>query len=211
MDVDEKSHKKEAGRKKRRRSNKEEQVVEDQESKPGKRKKTVTDPASEVDSKELTSPNKEIEDDDEAGVSTEESPAKGPKKPSKRQIKKEKLERKIAEQKESSKLEAAQKAITYVSKWKHAKSDWKFEKLRQIWLMDHLLDDNLVPDSIFPIALEYFEGCKGMARQQLVKKMMEVIKKVEEQLASNEDETEVTATSEYSRARQILQALPTET
>ncbi|XP_015511456.1 cholesin [Neodiprion pinetum] len=209
MDVDEKSHKKEAGRKKRRRSDKQEQVVEDQQSKPGKRKKAVTDPVFEIESKKLR-PSKEIENDDEAGVSTEESPAKEPKEPSKRQMKKEKLQRKIAEQKESSKLEAAQKAITYISKWKHAKSDWKFEKLRQIWLMDHLLDHNSVPDSIFPIALEYFEGCKGMARQQLVKKMMQVVKKVEEQVASNKDETEATATSEYLRARQILQALPTE-
>lgn len=76
--------------------------------------------------------------------------------------------------------------------------------------MDNLLDGDLVPDSVFPIALEYFEGCKGMARQQLVKKMMDVIRKVEEERSNKEEESENTDTVEYLRARQVLQALPTE-
>lgn len=94
--------------------------------------------------------------------------------------------------------------------WKHAKSEWKFEKLRQIWLLDHLLDDELIPDDIFPTVLEYFEGCKGMAREQLLKKGMDVIRKREDSEETPLVE-EATESVEYKRARQLLQALPTET
>lgn len=79
--------------------------------------------------------------------------------------------------------------------------------MRQIWLIDNLLDETSIPDDIFPTVLEYFEGCKGMAREQLLKKGMDVIKKVEEN-DGNKDEMESVA---YQRARKLLQALPTET
>lgn len=135
------------------------------------------------------------------------SDAKKPKQPSKRQVKRERAEKKENEKKEAGRLEAMKKGLSYVSKWKHAQSEWKFEKLRQIWLMDNLLDETSIPDDIFPTVLEYFEGCKGMAREQLLKKGMGVIKKVEED-EENKDETESVA---YQRARRLLQALPTET
>lgn len=92
--------------------------------------------------------------------------------------------------------------------WKHARSEWKFEKLRQIWLIDNLLDETSIPDDIFPTVLEYFEGCKGMAREQLLKKGMDVVRKVEENEETKEEEVESVA---YQRARKLLQALPTET
>lgn len=92
--------------------------------------------------------------------------------------------------------------------WKHARNEWKFMKVKQIWLIDNLLDETAVPDSIFPTVLEYFEGCKGMARETLLKKGMDVIKKYEQKL---EDSEEITETIELTRARQLLKALPTET
>ena len=86
-----------------------------------------------------------------------------------------------------------------------------------MWLIDNLLDAATVPDDIFPTVIEYFVGCKGMARQQLLKKGMDVVRKQEEQQQRQEEETapeeETTSKSEveYKRARQLLQALPTET
>lgn len=91
--------------------------------------------------------------------------------------------------------------------WKHAQNEWKFEKLRQIWLMDNLLDETCIPEDIFPTVLEYFEGCKGMAREQLLKKGMDFIRKVEE----NEEDIDEVESVAYQRARKLLQALPTET
>ncbi|EFN69070.1 Uncharacterized protein C7orf50-like protein, partial [Camponotus floridanus] len=88
--------------------------------------------------------------------------------------------------------------------WKHSRSEWKFEKLKQIWLMDNLLDENSIPDTIFPLVLEYFEACKGTARKVLVQKGMDVIKKAEE---NDEIKNDIIESTAYKRARQLLQVL----
>ncbi|KAK9302218.1 hypothetical protein QLX08_005669 [Tetragonisca angustula] len=129
------------------------------------------------------------------------------KQPSRRQLKREKAEKEENEKRMTNRVEVMKKGLNYVSKWKHARSQWKFEKLRQIWLIDNLLDETSIPNDIFPTVLEYFEGCKGMAREQLLKKGMDIIRKVEEN-EENKDEIESIA---YQRARELLQALPTET
>lgn len=69
-----------------------------------------------------------------------------------------------------------------------------------------MLDEISIPNDIFPTVLEYFEGCKGMAREQLLKKGMDVIRKVEE----NEENKNKVESVVYQRARKLLQALPTE-
>ncbi|XP_017881603.1 uncharacterized protein C7orf50 homolog [Ceratina calcarata] len=132
---------------------------------------------------------------------------KSPKQPSKRQLKKERAERKENEKRMAIKIDAMKKGLNYVSTWKYARSEWKFEKLRQIWLIDNLLDETSIPDDIFPTVLEYFEGCKGMARELLLKKGMDAIKKIEENV-ENKEELESVA---YQRARKLLQALPIDT
>ncbi|XP_012171651.2 uncharacterized protein LOC100642225 isoform X2 [Bombus terrestris] len=125
---------------------------------------------------------------------------------SKRQLKKQKAEQRKNEKRMANRIEAMTKGLNYVSKWKYARSEWKFEKIRQIWLIDNLLDKAHIPDDIFPIVLEYFEGCKGMARELLLKKGLDVVRKVDNE--ENKDEVESIA---YQRARKLLQALPTET
>ncbi|XP_071870682.1 uncharacterized protein isoform X2 [Bombus fervidus] len=132
--------------------------------------------------------------------------SKTPKQPSKRQLKKLKAEKRKNERRMANRIEAMTKGLNYVSKWKYARSEWKFEKIRQIWLIDNLLDETYIPDDIFPIVLEYFEGCKGMARELLLRKGLDVVRKVENE--ENKDEVESIA---YQRARKLLQALPTET
>jgi hypothetical protein len=75
--------------------------------------------------------------------------------------------------------------------------------------MDNLLDNDSVPDTVFPIVLEYFEGCKGMARQVLLKKGMEIIRKAEEEEDENH-RTDIVESIAYERARRLLQALPSD-
>ncbi|CAL1678319.1 unnamed protein product [Lasius platythorax] len=135
--------------------------------------------------------------------------AKIPKKPSKRQLKREKAIQVAVQKKQSSRINAMQKALNYLSMWKHSRNEWKFEKLRQIWLMDNLLDEDSIPDTIFPLVLEYFEGCKGMAREVLLRKGMDIIRKAEEK-KDEENENEIIKSIAYKRARQLLQVLPTD-
>ncbi|XP_068983845.1 cholesin isoform X2 [Bombus flavifrons] len=158
-------------------------------------------------SDEESSPKKKAHIDTTNGLNdTEVIYKKHPRKPSKRQLKKQKAEQRKNERRMASRIEAMTKGLSYVSKWKYARSEWKFEKIRQIWLIDNLLDETYIPDDIFPIVLEYFEGCKGMARELLLRKGLDVVRKVENE--ENKDEVESIA---YQRARKLLQALPTET
>ncbi|CAD6201391.1 GSCOCG00000194001-RA-CDS [Cotesia congregata] len=212
--------------------NDEEQVVESKVKQ--KRKKNKEEPVEEVPVKKAKTDEESIEDVDEDVAELHEEgkirkiiKKSGEKGPSKRELKRKRLEEKNAQIKLASKQEAMDKALNYVSmlnffstllhlteilvqQWKHAKSQWKFEKLKQIWLMDNLLDQECVPDSVFPTVLEYFEGCKGMARETLYKKGVEVIKKYEQNQEKEDETDEVVETVEYKRARELLQALPTE-
>ncbi|KYM98456.1 Uncharacterized protein C7orf50 like protein, partial [Cyphomyrmex costatus] len=131
------------------------------------------------------------------------------KSPSKRQLKKEKAIQAAVKKMESRKAHVTQKALNYVSMWKHSRNEWKFEKLKQIWLMDNLLDENSISDKLFPIVLEYFEGCKGMAREVLLRKGMEIIRKAEEEM-DEDKKNEIMQSTTYERARQLLQTLPTD-
>ncbi|EZA61800.1 hypothetical protein X777_09421 [Ooceraea biroi] len=156
--------------------------------------------------------NKGINDKDVPrvdGDDADDRDVKAPKKPSKRQLKKEKAVKVAIQKKQTSRMNAMQKALNYVSMWKHSRSEWKFEKLKQIWLMDNLLDNDSISDATFPIVLEYFEGCKGIAREVLLKKGMDVMRKAEE--AENEsNRIEIMESTAYKRARQLLQALPSD-
>ncbi|KAH0540773.1 uncharacterized protein C7orf50 homolog [Cotesia glomerata] len=214
---DEESHVEKKSKKKSKavEQNDEEQVVESKVKQ--KRKKNKEEPVEEVPVKKAKTDEESIEDVDEDVAELHEEgkirkiiKKSGEKGPSKRELKRKRLEEKNAQIKLASKQEAMDKALNYVSMWKHAKSQWKFEKLKQIWLMDNLLDQEYVPDSVFPTVLEYFEGCKGMARETLYKKGVEVIKKYEQNQEKEDETDEVVETIEYKRARELLQALPTE-
>ncbi|KAJ1677639.1 hypothetical protein EV182_005744 [Spiromyces aspiralis] len=53
----------------------------------------------------------------------------------------------------------------YLSKWKHNRSEWKFQKARQIWILKHVYKPQHVPDELFGLAIEYLESIKGGARK----------------------------------------------
>lgn len=91
--------------------------------------------------------------------------------------------------------------------WKRCRSEWKFEKLKQIWLMDNLMNEHSISNKMFPIVLEYFKDCKGKAREVLVQKAMEIIKKAEEE-EDEELKKDILKTTAYNRAREFLQILP---
>lgn len=90
--------------------------------------------------------------------------------------------------------------------WKNCRNEWKFEKLRQIWLIDHLMYKHSISDKMFPIVLEYFRDCRGKARKVLVEKAMEIIKKSEEE-TNEQDKEAIIDSVTYKRARQILQVI----
>ncbi|XP_071564780.1 uncharacterized protein [Temnothorax nylanderi] len=125
---------------------------------------------------------------------------------SKRELKKKKATLAKLERKKDKEIRDINMAYAYLKKWKHCKNEWKFEKLRQIWLMDNLLSSYSINDELFPVVLEYFEKCRGSARETLIEKAMELMKKAETE-EDEKDKKELMKTTPYKRARQVLQTL----
>ncbi|PNF40034.1 hypothetical protein B7P43_G11631 [Cryptotermes secundus] len=111
-----------------------------------------------------------------------------------------------------------EKCIRYLKRWHEDRQNWKFEKLRQIWLFQNMLNPLKVPDSSFQILVDYISGSRGYARQMVVEKTMKVIKAVElwsklseeglkeEDIAKQVPDEKVPEVV-YERARSILQSL----
>lgn len=149
--------------------------------------------------------NEDNGDDTDISKETAEN-VKSTKELSKRQLKKQKVLQEETKKRKSQKSNAKQKALSYLSTWKYSRNEWKFEKLKQIWLMNNLLNEDAISDSLFPVVLEYFEGCEGKAREGLLSKGMEVIRKAEMELDEDKKE-EIMKSIAYRRARQLLQTL----
>eukprot|EP01138_Halocafeteria_seosinensis_P008100 gb/GECG01008278.1/.p1 GENE.gb/GECG01008278.1/~~gb/GECG01008278.1/.p1 ORF type:complete len:322 (+),score=69.71 gb/GECG01008278.1/:1-966(+) len=52
---------------------------------------------------------------------------------------------------------------------------WKFNKLRQAWLLNHLYDTTLVPDEMFDTVLEYLGKLAGQARKRTLAEAREIL------------------------------------
>ncbi|KAJ9583527.1 hypothetical protein L9F63_022145 [Diploptera punctata] len=113
------------------------------------------------------------------------------------------------------------RSIDYLKTWDTNRHNWKFEKLRQIWLFKNMFNIHNVPDSVFPILLEYISGTKGHARKMVVKNAMNVVKAMEswqelvkEGLSEEEIATKLSTDKvdeeTYERARLIIQSLDDE-
>ncbi|XP_066245573.1 uncharacterized protein C7orf50 homolog [Euwallacea similis] len=126
------------------------------------------------------------------------------KKESNRSKKKKKHAQLQEEQRLKGDLEMQQKALNYLSKWKHNRSEWKFEKLRQIWLQQYLLDVNKIPGEFWDSAVQYFSGSKGHSRQVVLDNAVKVIE--EDERVSEENRTE-DYSMKLKRARDIIQNL----
>ncbi|KYM82788.1 Uncharacterized protein C7orf50 like protein, partial [Atta colombica] len=198
-----------------------ENIVQSNQKKKKRRLKSnevSNDATTDIETSKSVLSSKEVSDEN----------VKTAKNPSKRQLKKEKAVQAAVKKMESRRSYAMQKALNYVSQlinclinifqidksklflqWKHSRNEWKFEKLKQIWLMDNLLDENSISDNLFPVVLEYFEGCKGMAREVLLRKGMEIIRKAEAE-TDEDNKNEIMMSTTYKRARQLLQTLPTD-
>ncbi|XP_058807726.1 uncharacterized protein LOC131673622 [Phymastichus coffea] len=196
------------------------EILEDTENKKAEKRQSEGDESTSKKKRKLknrksmiesdTNNTEELNLDNTAMEMEDENEEEKPnKEPSKRQIKKEKFALREAAIKELGKQQNASKALNYVSKWKHAKSEWKFNTVIQTWLIHNLLDENYVPDDQYATVLEYFENCKGSARKLLLDKAMAVIKKLEDCVEKEDEDEEIIETTEYKRARELLQALPT--
>jgi len=94
------------------------------------------------------------------------------------------------------------KALEFLKRWKYERSDWKFEKLRQVWLLTNILNEKELNEENFGILLEYITSVQGRARAQTLKEMQNTMKSIEIKSNSSTDDT-----VKYERARRIVQML----
>jgi len=132
----------------------------------------------------------------------------------KKQLKKEKGG--IATGSESSKeLAGCAKALSYLKTWAEDRESWKFEKCRQIWLINHIYDTDNVPEDSFPSLIEYLGSIKGGMRDKVLegaKRKVESYVKWEEQMANSTEDAESSNVEEVTeavsdRALQVLEKL----
>ncbi|XP_078450565.1 protein cholesin isoform X1 [Lampetra planeri] len=109
---------------------------------------------------------------------------------------------------------AAELSLEYLTSWATDKNQWKFQKLRQTWLLQHMYDAEKVPDSYFKILLKYLAGLKGQAKDTTIEKAESIMRKsekedVEEEEAEKAEEEKGIPVDEKKkkRVRRVLKML----
>lgn len=145
----------------------------------------------------------EDKDKDSAGQNHNDEVTK-PKPESKRSLKRKKHVKLLEEKKLKADLKMQQGVLNYLSKWKHARGEWKFEKLKQIWLQQNLFVVSKIPEEFWESTLEYFNGSKGAIRKVIFKEGLKIIEEDDKSEVDNDDEEYLTR---LRRAREIVQSL----
>ncbi|XP_054454559.1 uncharacterized protein C7orf50 homolog [Anoplopoma fimbria] len=121
-------------------------------------------------------------------------------------LKKEEKKRIKAEGETVQKAEATgpnapQQALDYLTCWAENRTEWKFQKTRQTWLLQHMFEFEKVPDEKFSVLLQYLEGLQGGSKDTTVQKALAL---VEESGKAPEDKD---IQQRAHRAREIIQLL----
>ncbi|XP_039265347.2 uncharacterized protein LOC120340999 [Styela clava] len=124
-----------------------------------------------------------------------------PKKAKKRgKINKENSEEKEVDPVDTLKSQKKEEALSNLLEWKNDRENWKFRKVRQIWLVKHMYDQDAINDTNFNYLVEYLEGSKGGARSRLITDAQSIY----DSLTEDDDND---STVKLKRARHILQAI----
>lgn len=76
--------------------------------------------------------------------------------PSKRQKKRQKKAQVVVRNKDVE----IEKTISYLTKWDSNRDEWKYEKLRQIFIQKNIFDENIIPSEHCEVALKYLSTSK---------------------------------------------------
>lgn len=96
---------------------------------------------------------------------------------------------------------AAQQALDYLTCWSKNRPEWKFQKTRQTWLLQHMFDSEKISDEKFSVLLEYLEGLRGAAKDTTVQKALVLVQQ------SGEEADDTSIQQRAQRAREVIQLL----
>lgn len=173
-----------------------------------RKKKQMAEQTQESKQTEIPDPPRHPEEtqklEGEEDLSPEETRALERKM--KKILKKEEKKRLKAEGETAKKTElsgpiAPQQALDYLTCWAENRAEWKFQKTRQTWLLQHMFNSEKIPDEKFSVLLQYLEGLRGAAKDTTVQKAMAL---VEESGRAPEDKD---VQQRAHRAREVIQLL----
>jgi len=97
-----------------------------------------------------------------------------------------------------------ERAIEYLMQWKNDRSNWKFKKIIQLWLIKNTYDSAKVSKEHFKILVEYLQTIGGKSRDIIIQSANTI---VSEFSASDEEQQKLnlSQTNKYQRARTIIQ------
>lgn len=122
------------------------------------------------------------------------------KSPKSKKKKKKKLKEQDNEQSTPDPEQKGDKlASEYLKQWSDDRKNWKFQKVRQVWLLKHMYNQDQVTDDDFEILLLYLDGLKGKSREVTVKQAEDIMEK--------DEDSEETEHMKTERARKIVQLL----
>ncbi|KAI8379395.1 uncharacterized protein BYT42DRAFT_613708 [Radiomyces spectabilis] len=133
---------------------------------PKETKKATADTEDESKGKKRksadTSDNKDNKEDD----------GKQPKKRKQKGVKKAKQSKSEVE---DSKAESKRsEAIDYLKQFHNDRTAWKFRKIQQVWLLQHMYNEEQMTDQEFDMLLEYLKDLQGSARAKTLEEAQKV-------------------------------------
>lgn len=172
------------------------EINEVKNKKPSKKRKAVD---SEVQLSET------LQKDEDTKEQTDEGGTLEDKEESKRAKKRKKHAQLLDEKKTKAELTMQEKCLNYLSQWRHCRNDWKFEKLKQVWLHQNMFDSDKMPDKFWDTLILYFSSAKGKIRQVISDNALKIVEAADGKTDSSES-SEIHDVKLH-RARSILQNL----
>ncbi|CCG81281.1 Putative uncharacterized protein [Taphrina deformans PYCC 5710] len=137
-----------------------------------------------------------------------------------KQKKKAKTKTKRSKKDEADSKAAQTAALEYLSLYCAARSEWKFSKPKQNYLLKNTYSDEMIPDDRFTNLLTYLHGLQGGARERCLETAEGLIDRYEKQQtgdntpraeesseaktdAENEEEVEDVTEDQFERAKSV--------
>ncbi|PKK78242.1 hypothetical protein RhiirC2_770461 [Rhizophagus irregularis] len=91
--------------------------------------------------------------------------------------------------------------LKYLINWRYCKEQWKFQKIRQIWLLKNAYSEDLLSEDFFELFLDYIAELLGQSRDRTLEMAQDMINRLESE--QKDDETTDQKDDNEKRKEQI--------
>ena len=102
----------------------------------------------------------------------------------------------------SGTLSSKEHALEYLTTWQRNRTSWRFKKVRQVWLLQHMYEKNGIPDDMFAVFLQYLQSGGGALKAKTIAEAEKIFNSCEPQLQPTDENY-----FQSRRSRQVIQDL----